>query len=238
MKLLKTLATGIIALAITTSCNKNNNCITGSGSNISKNYNVSSYTIIDVYGEADIYVTKDSVRSLRIEGQNNVLNAINVTENGTLLSIGKDNCFNSMNRLKIYASTPSFTEINTSGSCNVFANDNFSENSFRASLSGSGNMELNIAVQEFNSRISGDGKFKATGNAIDQFYQISGSGFYQCFGLVGENVDIDISGVGDLEVNVSKTLNVEISGSGKVYYKGHPTITTDISGTGSVIDAN
>ena len=194
--------------------------------------------MLDIYGEADIYVTKDSIRSLRIEGQSNILNALNVNENGTKLSVGKDNCFNNMNRLKIYITTPTLTGISTSGSFNVFCNDTFNENSFNVDISGTGNMELNLNVQYFNVAISGDGNIKSTGNATNQFYTISGDGYIQSFNLMGENADIDISGSADVEVNVSKTLKIDISGSGNIYYKGNPTITQKISGSGSVIDAN
>jgi len=228
----------ILGITLLISCNKNSNCVSGSGSNTTKNYSVNTFNALAISGDADVFITKDSIRTLRIEGQSNVLNVLNVSENGTTLSIGKDNCFKNMNRLKIYVSTPTLTRINTSGSFNVFSNNTFKESSFSVDISGTGNMDLNLDVQEFNINISGDGNVKATGNATNQFYTTSGTGYIQCFNLNGENADINVSGTADVEVNVSKTLDVEISGSGSVYYKGTPSITTDISGSGILIKVN
>jgi len=39
-------------------------------------------------------------------------------------------------------------------------------------------------------------------------------------------------------VNVISDLDVFISGSGDVFFKGHPSVNAEITGSGSVIDAN
>ena len=76
---------------------------------------------------------------------------------------------------------------------------------------------------------------KISGSANQQHFDISGSGDIHAFGLPGKSANVDITGSGNCEVNVSDQLNVEISGSGNVYYLGNPSITTDITGSGNVI---
>jgi hypothetical protein len=39
-------------------------------------------------------------------------------------------------------------------------------------------------------------------------------------------------------VTVDNDLDITISGSGDVFYKGHPDINSSITGSGKVIDAN
>lgn len=237
MKNLKSLIIASLAIALLASCT-NNSCISGSGNYVSRDYNTNSFNAISVSGEADVFITKDSVQSLRIEAQSNVLNELSVAVKGQRLTIGDDNCFKNALRLKIYIGTPTLTEVITAGSVNVTSLDNFSESEFAAVLSGTGNMELNFNVQEFNASVSGTGLIKASGTATNQYFKSSGDGTFKSFDLIGENVDINVSGSADLEVNANKTLIIDVSGAATIYYKGHPSITQNISGTATIIDAN
>jgi len=79
-------------------------------------------------------------------------------------------------------------------------------------------LDLNIEAMEFNGYISGDGGMKVSGYAAAQSFHISGIGEFKCFELIGVDADIDISGQGDLEVNVSRKLDVNISASGTIKY--------------------
>lgn len=237
MKNLKSFIITCASIALLASCS-NDNCISGEGNYTSKTYSPNSFHAVSVAGEADVYFTKDSTYSLRIEAQSNVLNELNVEVVGQELTIGEDNCFKDIRRMKIYISTPSLTEVKTAGSINVYSPDTYSASSFTAILSGSGNMEFNLNVQEFDASISGDGDIKANGTAARQYFTSSGDGYFSCFDLVGEDVDIDVSGSASLEVHATKTLNIDVSGSATIYYKGHPSITQNVSGTATIVDAN
>ena len=236
MKTINVLLIGIFAVLLFSSCSKKDGCLSGEGDRISRTYVVSSFDRLAVHGDAEIYISKDSSTSLRIEGQSNILNELNIDDTGGKLEIGEDNCFKNMKTLKIYVSTPSLRGIDTYGANDVVSNDSFTGTTFYANQSGSGSMNLMLNVAEFTSSISGSGNIRVTGNAIDQFFRISGDGNYECFGLVGDNGDIDISGSGDVEINVSKTLNIEVSGSGNIYYKGNPTITQKVSGSANIVN--
>lgn len=225
---------GIVMLSFLTSCEKNRNCITGSGGYVTQEFSVINFNIIEVSGLADVYLSNDAEPSLTIEGQANVLSALNIDQRNNQLIIGDDNCFKQIKKLKIYASTPTLTGVYTNGSCNVVINDTFTATSFHARLSGTGSMDLLINADEFYTSIDGDGEIKASGTASFQKYNISGIGKYRCFELIGDDAEIDISGIGDLEINTSSSLDVDISGSGNVLYKGDPSIRQEISGSGSI----
>ena len=237
MKTFKSFLVTALAIAFLASCN-NGNCISGSGGYTSKEYNTASFNSVAVAGEADVYIVKDSTQSLRIEGQSNILNALNVKVSGQKLSIGEDNCFRNASRLKIYIGTPTLTGMIISGSVDVISTDTFTENEFSAILSGTGSMELNMNVQEFNASVSGNGDIKASGTATKQYLSSSGDGFFKCFDLVGEDVDINVSGTATMEVHATQTLHIDVSGTAFIYYKGQPTITQKVSGTATIIDAN
>ncbi len=238
MKTINLLLALSIALVLLNSCEDDKNCIYGSGNMVSANYDVTNVTDLAMYGEADVFLTQSDQTSLRIEGQENVIGALHVELNADELSIGRDNCFKDSERLQVYLSTPSLSGVRISGLCDVYTDGTFSGAGFNAEIDGSGKMELSIDVQDFNVLISGEGDIEAIGNATTQSIRISGDGDVKCFDLKGEEGDIDIEGMGMVEINVSENLNINIAGTGDIYYKGTPEITRKISGIGNIINAN
>jgi len=238
MKNFKSILLSIALVSAFAACNKDN-CIDGNGGNVSRNYNMADFNALSIYGDAQVTVTKGADRAVRIEAQDNVLNELNVAVSSGTLNIGKDNCFNSgTNKLKIYVNTPTLIGLTSSGSVDITSNDTFTENSFSTVLSGTGTMDINIDVANFQSSVSGTGTVIARGKATNQFFASSGDANFECFDLIGEDVDIDVSGTANAEVHATKTLNIEVSGSATIYYKGNPSITQNISGTATIIDAN
>ena len=238
MKRLAILLLGVLTIGQFTSCKKDNNCVTGSGSYTSRNYSKPTYSSINIYGEADVFVTKSSQSSIRIEGEESILNALNVSVTNDKLYIGEDNCFENARKLKIYLSTASLNGVYVAGKCNVYSPENFSGNSFQAEISGTGTIDINVNTQEFNSSISGDGTINVVGAATSHDIFISGDGRIYSYDFITKSTDIGVSGKGTIETHCTENLDVTISGSCNVYYKGYPTITSNISGLGNIIDSN
>ena len=83
--------------------------------------------------------------------------------------------------------------------------------------------------------VTGAGDFKLEGSGQDYLHiYITGAGNVSAFDMEVNDCLIQITGVGNCEVNVSNSLNVQVSGVGEVLYKGSPTITSDISGVGNI----
>ncbi len=224
------------AALFSTSCDKDGRCVNGSGAYQSRSYSVSSFDEISFYGEGDVYVTRDSVSSVSVEAQQNVLDALNLDVRNGELRIGRDNCFRSSRRIRVYVTTPNLSMASISGSGNIIGTGIFSGPDFRADISGSGNIDMDLDVETLNSHSSGSGEVTFRGNATYQYFDISGSGSVHCFNLSGREGNIRISGSGNCEVNVSDELEVDISGSGNVYYKGSPHINSKISGSGKLVN--
>ena len=136
MKNYITLTVISLALVFSTSCSKDNNCVSGSGGSVSRDYSTSYFNALSISGEADVYIVKDSVNSLRIEAQENVLNVLNVETKGQTLTIGEDNCFRNARRLKVFISTPSLVGLSSSGSVDISSSNTFTESDFFCQLIG------------------------------------------------------------------------------------------------------
>lgn len=205
MKTINNLMLIAFAIALFAACEKDNNCVNGSGSTVSKDFSIANFDELYLYGDAEVIITKASQISLRIEGQENVLNALNVEVKNGDLSIGRDNCFKDSRELKVYLSTPTLQGVKVSGLCDISTNGIFSGASFRAEIDGAGSMDLQLDVQEFNAYISGDGEIVADGKADSQTITISGMGEMQLFDLKGVMGDISIDGSGEIEIYENNT---------------------------------
>lgn len=83
--------------------------------------------------------------------------------------------------------------------------------------------------------ITGAGSFNLSGAQQDNLdIDISGSGNVKALEMEVKECAIQISGAGDCEVNVINKLDVTITGAGNVTYLGSPSLTTEIIGTGNV----
>jgi hypothetical protein len=67
---------------------------------------------------------------------------------------------------------------------------------------------------------------------------IEGTGDVSAFDMEVDDCTIRISGAGNCEVRVNRSLYVQISGVGNIYYTGSPALSSDISGVGNVIAVN
>lgn len=103
---------------------------------------------------------------------------------------------------------------------------------------GSGDMAANFSTPRLEVSMTGSGSIHLTGDAISQTVGISGSGLYSAFDMASNICVIEHSGSGNAEVLVEDDLDVKLTGSGNISYKGNPTITSMVTGSGQLIDAN
>ena len=101
-------------------------------------------------------------------------------------------------------------------------------------VSGSGEMSLEIEAETVATNISGSGDVEMSGKAASMKTKISGSGSLSAHDLETRSATIRISGSGSCTVHVTDDLEVDISGSGNVEYKGQPRVNLSGSGSGSV----
>lgn len=106
------------------------------------------------------------------------------------------------------------------------------------SISGSGEINAYAECNYAEANISGSGKVYIEGQANSALFKISGSGKFYGYDFPINELNINISGSGDMYVNVLDYLEASISGSGNVYYLGDPAVRTNISGSGNIVSQN
>ena len=216
------------------SCKK----IMGEGPIIIEQRQSKNFNSIESGISGDVFIQKDSVFSVALHGQANVLKILNTVVSGNKLKIYFDNNVHLKNYepIEVHIGCPNVEALILSGSGKISTASYFSPNSFSAKVSGSGTLNLEgIDAPFITTNVSGSGKINCmAGNAEGVQTEISGSGMIDLLGLSAKNATTKTSGSGNTKLQVSESLSVNISGSGDVYYKGNPRVLQNISGSGKV----
>jgi hypothetical protein len=218
-----------------TSCNRFHR-IEGNGIIKTEDRSISIFTAVRSEGSFEVFILKDTVQSVTVEAEENLLPYIETDVHGEVLVIKTRDHRNIDNNypIKIFVRTPTIEGIELSGSGNINC-DSIISNYLEIQLSGSGNISATASCNKIKAYISGSGEMTLSGAANETDLDIKGSGDIHSYGLQQDSCFADISGSGDIFVYVNKFLDVRISGSGKVHYQGNPVINTEISGSGTVI---
>ncbi len=232
-KIFLLLASAAIVLAIV-SCEK----IRGKGDITTEDRSVTGYTGISLALSGTVYFNQDSNYSLRISAQQNVLDRI-ITEvdgNTLIVKLKPHVILGQHDPIRIYISAPYVSNLEVSGSGDIYAENKLIGGDISVNISGSGSITISyLEADHLSAKISGSGSIKTLGGKTgEEDLKISGSGDIDQQNVVSDIVYTSTSGSGETYVNAQKLLDVNISGSGDVFYYGNPMINVHISGSGSL----
>jgi hypothetical protein len=230
-------------IILTSSCRwGNGKRVKGSGNIKTEERSVSAFDKVEVHGAIDVYVSQGALQPVKIEGDDNLLEYIEVKQEGEKVIVRNRKGYNlkPTRGVKIYVTSPSYADIDVSGACDIVGQTKVTSNSsLKLHVSGAGDINMDVDVPEVTAEISGSGSIKMTGKTRDFYCEMSGAAKAKCFDLLAENVKVDISGAGDADVYASIKLDAEVSGAGSVRYKGNATdVDQKVSGAGSVKKAD
>ena len=149
-----------------------------------------------------------------VHGDDNLLKRVKTTVRDESLVISTPGTFSTRAPMSVDVSVPSLTALTLSGSGNVDVGGVASK-SFVVSLPGSGNVSVTGTVDRLDA-------------------SLPGSGNEYLFGLHARDARADVSGSGNILVDVARTLNATIAGSGTIVYHGSPAVTQHVSGSGAI----
>lgn len=211
--------------------------VRGSGNTKSEARSVSQFNNIDVSGAIDVYVKQDSVASVHVETDDNLLEYVEVINDGGTLDIHQRHGFNlrPSHKIKVFVSNPSFKHFEASGACNIYSENRITSNELVSiDLSGASDIKMEVSAPKVTADLSGASKITMKGETKE--FRVDGSGAtdIKCFDLMSENTWVEITGAGNAEVHASVKLDVHVSGAGDIKYKGNASVSQSVSGAGSV----
>lgn len=213
-------------------------CERGNGVTVRETLKPSGFDEIRLTITADVYLTQGDEFLVEVEGEENIIDLIDEDVRRDQWTIRFERCVRRHEKLAFYITLPELRAVSVSGSGEIVGETPFEVDNLDLSISGSGDIDLDVEGSAIDAGISGSGKIYLEGIVNNLNMAISGSGDLRAFNLETDNAEIRISGSGDAEVFVNNFLEVVISGSGDVYYKGSPGLDVRTSGSGQVIDAN
>lgn len=207
----------ILLTLIFTSCTKER--LTGNGDVVSVTRNTRDFSGVRSSGSTRIHINYGTEFKVEVRGSSNLIPNFKTRVINNILEVGYENVWNvRRDDIEVYLTMPEVTSVSMSGSGRTTIAGAFpATNSFRVSLSGSGQVEVmdQFDCQYLSASVSGSGKAKLRS-------------------VISNDAEAKISGSGGVWLTALNQLRVRISGSGNVYYEGNPEIEEEISGSGDV----
>lgn len=213
--------------------------IKGNGNEVTIDRKTESYDAIAISGFFDIVLTDGTEGRLTLIGEENLLEHIKteVKDGKLAIKVEKGYQLKPSLRKSIVVNIPveQISAVALSGSGDITSETMLKSDTFKASISGSGDIKLSIEASSVNTAIAGSGDIKLSGKTTDLNISVSGSGDVHAYELKAENVKASVSGSADILVTSNNSITARVSGSGDIRYKGNATkINSKTSGSGSI----
>ena len=211
--------------------------VKGSGHVITENRTASGFNNVDISGAIDVYVRQDSVSSVKVEADDNILEYIQVHSDGSTLEIYTENNIRlkPTNKIKVYINNPQYKEIQVSGASSIRCeNEITSADAIDIGLSGASDGRLELNAPKISVHLTGASNTSIKGKTKDFEGSASGASEIRGFDLLSENADVDASGASHIEIFASVKIDGQASGASSVNYKGNAQSGVEKSGASSV----
>jgi len=211
----------------------------GNGNVVKQERKVSAFDAIEVSGAFDVYLSLGSTQSVFVETDENLQPLIRTGVFGRTLKIDNKEPIHNPKCMKVFITVTDLKRIEVSGAVDIHTQNQLTLTELAIEISGATDAVLDIAVQKLEISSSGGSNLKLSGMANRVDLDASGAVDIRAYELLTEIVAIDISGAGEVEINVTKELTASVSGAGTVRYKGNPAkVDSDVSGAGSIKKAD
>lgn len=137
--------------------------------------------------------------------------------------------------MKVMVSLKNINDLQVNGGGRIISENSLSSNYLNLSVTGNGNMEIDVKGDVIKAEVSGSGKLGLKGYATSIDILVSGSGSVNGFNCNTETAKVKVSGPGSAEINVSESLDARVLGSGVVKHKGNTrTVNKKVYGSGLI----
>ena len=188
--------------------------IVGNGLSVQRTYACKQFHTLLSDQSMDITWGQGDEPSVVIEGDENIVNSMQVSVMGATLKIQSPKSFVSQSALRAYVTSPSMRQ---------------------AKLSGSGDLEVfGCHGDEFIVDAQGSGDITVSGSVKRLILKLSGSGDVGAAGCDAESVQVSMNGSGDVNVSCSGSVTGSMNGAGDLTVSGNAIINVRNDGAGEI----
>ena len=223
----KTILTSVFTLLAGLTLLAQNQKLEGNGNIVTREVAVSSFNTLKANGVYELQLVQGSKEGVKIEADENLQDLFTVKNEGSKLVVEmktpKNTSLNTKKSLKVYVTFKSLKQLDISTVGEVRSNSTLSFDDVTINNHSVGDVELALTAKKLSLQNKSVGEMTLSGTAQDAVFVNNGVGNLDAGKLVVQNMDIDNSGVGSVEVNAQKGLKVKESFLGKVKNKGAAT---------------
>ncbi|MBR9998264.1 MAG: DUF2807 domain-containing protein [Cyclobacteriaceae bacterium] len=192
---------------------------------------------VETIGKVNLHIAQEY--RVMINTNANVLDDIILSISDEELYIKLTGKHKEIDQLEFDVYAPEFTLIRLDGVAIIRSNDLLAVNELRVVQDGVGNIYLSdIDVQRVYFDLDEVGDVEVKGTADDIIAEHSGVGNLRLFELTGRDGDLNLSGTGNIDINVTDELKINLSGVGDIRYMGSPSMTVNHTGVGKIVKIN
>ncbi|MEH6406403.1 MAG: head GIN domain-containing protein [Leeuwenhoekiella sp.] len=230
----------LIGLAIPASAQWGSQKVKGNGNKKTITRSISDYDKVNVSGSFDVFLVAGKEGEITIEAVENLMEYIITETEGNSLKIKTEKGYNLQpsNRMGIIITVPfeDLDEVTLAGSGDIQNKDLIKSNSFECSVSGSGDMVLDVEGGDIEASVAGSGDLTLRGSADKLEVNVTGSGDIHGKEMKAHDTEANVTGSGDIVINCDGgNLKARVTGSGDIQYVGDPAKEDfKVTGSGSI----
>lgn len=225
-KLLTSLAAAMLLLQVVYAQRDKQETIKGNGKVVTRDVPVPSFSSLQAGGVFQLNISQGDKESVKLEGEENLLELIEVKNEGSKLIINTDKLKNknvnikSKKNMVVHVTYKKMNQMELNMIGNVHSATPLYFDNLDLKNSGIGNMEFMLRANAINLTNKGVGNVTLSGTAQKATISNTGVGSLQAGNFAVQTMDLKNSGIGSVEINAVKTLKVSSSGMGSVKNKG------------------
>ncbi|MBN9386080.1 MAG: DUF2807 domain-containing protein [Chitinophagaceae bacterium] len=212
--------------------------VRGNGNIRTEERPVQNFKEVEVGGAAKVMVSQGDKPLVKVETDDNLLQYIEVFQEGDKVFIKEKSGFNlrPSGDINVYVTSPVYSRISASGACDIIGQNKISNpEDLHLHVTGAGDIKMEVDAPTLSAEVSGSGNINLKGQTKNVDLELTGAGHAHCYDLLAENTKVEISGAGSAEVYASVKLDATVSGAGNVNYKGNASeVNQHVSGAGNV----
>ena len=238
---MKKIITLSLVVAFTFSCSAQwGKKIKGNGNTVTIDRSVGAYDAVAMAGWFDVDLVQGKEGEITLEGESNLLEYIKTEVKDGKLVIKVEKGVNLKpsswdDGIRITVPVDRIDALTLSGSGDIVGKKTIKTDTFKTTMSGSGDITVDVEANMVEASMSGSGDINLSGSTENFEATISGSGDIKAYDLEADNVNATVSGSADIKVTANKMLKARVSGSGDISYRGNPEkVDTKASGSGDI----
>lgn len=183
---------------------------------VKKEIKVDTFSILDLDGTCDVYLTQGSQVAVKVEASGDMQEKVTVeTKGGTLFLSTNRSRKDRKEKINVYITFTNLREINSHFNGNLYSETPIKQSALRYLSKAIGNTKLQLEIDDLWLKISANGNTILTGKANNCELINNSTGFVTAGDLIVENLRISTAATGSTEYygnNVVIVKNMSLGG--------------------------